>query len=151
MDDNLVNRIEKFLSKTEFEGLLGKPASDKEIHNAEKTLNVKFDNNYIHFIKKFGGSCAGISIYAFSNGSLLGKETVVELTEMFRESLGDAIPNELIDAYVISDDGAGNPVLINKQGNVLIYFHDSLEIDFLHESLEEMLLKYFPKNGGYYV
>ncbi|WP_241774482.1 MULTISPECIES: hypothetical protein [Lysinibacillus] len=28
------------------------------------------------------------------------------------------IPQELKDAYVVSDDGSGNPVLMNKEGKI---------------------------------
>jgi len=151
MDASLIRRIESFLNKSEFEGLKGEPATDEDILNAEQVLNVKFNEEYIQFIKLFGGACAGFAIYAFINGSSMGKATVVELTHRFRKGGEDMIPQELKEAYVISDDGSGNPVLMNKEGKIFIFWHDSWEVELLHNSLQEMLLEYFPQSGGYYV
>ena len=151
MNAALIDRIKVFLYKNESNDLLGIPATDEEILGAEKYLETKFNEDYIQFIKLFGGSCVGLSIYAFNNGSLLGSTTVVELTRRFRKDAGEMIPSELKDAYAISDDGSGNPILMNKDGNIFIFLHDSWEVELLYHSLEEMLMNYFPENGGYYV
>ncbi|KOP78410.1 hypothetical protein AMS59_11095 [Lysinibacillus sp. FJAT-14745] len=151
MDANLISRIESFLNKSEFKGFKGIPATDEEILNAEQVLNVKFNKEYVQFIKLFGGACVGLSIHAFNNGSFIGKSTVVELTQWFQKDGEDTIPQELKGAYVISNDGSGNPVLMNEDGNIFIFWHDSWEVELLHNSLQEMLLKYFPQSGGYYV
>ncbi|MEY9974776.1 hypothetical protein ABH966_005193 [Lysinibacillus sp. RC46] len=119
--------------------------------NAEQVLNVKFKEEYIQFIKIFGGACVGLNIHAFNNGSFIGKSTVVELTHWFKKGGEDMIPHELKDAYVISNDGSGNPILMNSDGNIFIFWHDSWEVELLHNSLQEMLMKYFPPSGGYYV
>ncbi|MEK4425950.1 SMI1/KNR4 family protein [Solibacillus sp. FSL K6-1523] len=151
INEDLIGRIESFLNKIEFGGFRGKPATNEEILNAEQVLNVKFNVEYIQFIKLFGGACAGFDIHAFNNGSSLGKETVVELTQRFRRGGEDLIPQELKDAYVISDDGSGNPILMNAEGKIFIFLHDSWEVELLYNSLQEMLMNYFPQSGGYYV
>ena len=67
--------------------LNGIPASSEEIKHAENILRIKFHDDYIEFIKKFGGASAGLDIHAFHNSTLIGKETVIELTQGLYESL----------------------------------------------------------------
>ena len=55
--------------------LKGIPASSEEIKHAENILRIKFHDDYIEFIKKFGGASAGLDIHAFHNSTLIGKET----------------------------------------------------------------------------
>mgnify|MGYP000473657581 CR=1 FL=1 len=52
--------------------------------------------------------------------ALDGNENVVEETKSLRE-----VHPEVTDTYVISDDGSGNPIMINSKGEVEIYYHDS--------------------------
>lgn len=151
MDAHLMKRIGSFLNNSEFEGLVGKPATTEEILNAERVLNVKFNEEYIRFIKLFGGACVGIEIYVFNNEDSLRKNSVIESTQRFRKGGEDVIPQELKDAYVISDDGSGNPILMNTEGKIFIFLHDSWEVELVSNSLQEMLMKYFPQSGGYYV
>ncbi|WP_071884440.1 SMI1/KNR4 family protein [Cronobacter condimenti] len=84
--------------------LYGIPATDEEIANAEKELKIKFNEQYIEFIKWFGGAFGGIDIHAFNNGSLVGKATVVDLTQKFRKTYKDLDKSVLNAFYVISDD-----------------------------------------------
>ncbi|WP_415576851.1 SMI1/KNR4 family protein [Escherichia coli] len=46
--------------------------------------------------------------------------------------------------YVISDDGGGNPIIMNTDGKIFVFLHDSYEMEFLYSSLEELLMKSFP-------
>ena len=154
MNKELLNKIDNFLRKEENSSLIGKPASIKEINNAETFLNVKFNDQYIEFIKLFGGAYGGLAIRAFSNGDLIGKSTVVELTLKFRrifeeaifdfedvEFEGKSIVFLLKNSYVNSDDGSGNPILMNENGKIFIFLHDSGEVEFLYNSLEELLFE----------
>ena len=86
--------------------LHGLPATDPEIEAAERALGVKFNADYIQFIRVFGGAFGGIEIHAFNNGALIGKATVTELTQWFRDAYLEAAGESWRDAYVISDDGA---------------------------------------------
>lgn len=123
----------------EYVELRGLPATSDQINEAQKLLNVQFNEQYINFIKRFGGAFAGISIHAFSNESLIGKATVVDLTLKFRDTYGESVPRELRNSYVISDDGSGNPILMDMAGKITIYFHDSGESELLYNSLQELL------------
>ncbi|KQV97206.1 SMI1/KNR4 family protein [Rhizobacter sp. Root1221] len=142
MNDTLMRRLAHFLAK--HETLRGKPALEEEINAAEEKLNVKFHGNYKAFIKRFGGAYAGMPIHAFSNGTSIGKETVVELTLDFRASYaGDERAVELNSSYVISMTGAGDPIFINPAGEVVVAYHDSDEREVLAPSLEELLQESF--------
>lgn len=142
MKEDLLKKIETLFNT--HSGLSGQPATDTEIIDAEKKLNLKFNEQYIEFIKLFGGAFGGIDIHAFNNGSLIGKATVTEMTEKFRSAYTDKLPEELLSAIVISDDGSGNPILINTSGEIFIYFHEENEVQLLYDSLEVLLTKSFP-------
>lgn len=60
--------------------LVGTPASQEEIVAAQQQPHVQFHADYVTFIEIFGGAYAGIAVHAFSNGSSIGNETVVDLT-----------------------------------------------------------------------
>jgi len=141
MDNILRKRIENLVENDN--DLRGRPATDNEIKDAEIRLNVKFDTQYIDFIKIFGGAFCGIAIHAFGNGDMIGDETVIELTQRFRKYTPN-LSSELISSYVISDDGAGNPLLISRNGHILIYFHDSGETEVLHTTFNDLLNQALP-------
>lgn len=142
MNDALIQRLALFLEK--HDTLRGKPARDEEIKAAEEKLNVTFHTGYKDFIKRFGGAYAGMSIHAFSNGSSLGKETLVELTLSARESYaGDERATELSKSYVISLTATGDPVIINPAGEVVVLYHDSDEREVLAASFEALLQQGF--------
>lgn len=47
---------------------------------------------------------------------------------------------------MISDDGSGNPIMINSKGEVEIYYHDSdAEIEIIASSLEQYIEDNFPE------
>ena len=142
MHPDLIEKIERTF--TVHPGLRGCPATDEEIDTAENRLNVEFSAQYIEFIRLFGGAFGGISIHAFKNASLVGKATVVELTEKFRKTYGYGLHELPDDAYVISDDGCGNNILIHNTERLFIFLHETHEVDVLYNSLEELLLKSFP-------
>lgn len=144
MKDALMERLKTFLHREDNRTLVGIPASQEEIIKAQQRLNVNFHEDYIHFIKAFGGAYAGLAIHAFSNGSSLGNETVVDLTLGFREQFKELHFAEVLrTSYVISMDGSGDPIIINQAGEVLICYHDTGEIKLLADSFEEMIEENF--------
>lgn len=127
MKKELIERLKKFLPKY---NLIGTPATDKQIAEAEQELGVKFSPDYIDFVKNLGKAYAGIMIVALD-----GSENVVSWTKSFRE-----VHTEVADTYVISDDGSGNPIMINPKGEIEIYYHDSdAEREILASSLEQFI------------
>lgn len=147
MNQELIERVRKEITSDQDMVLYGIPASDEEITHAESMLNIKFNDQYIQFITLFGGAFGGISIHAFNNGSLIGNATVTDLTEKFRKTYSDLDKNILKAFYVLSDDGSGNPILMNTDGEIFIFLHDSYEVEYLYGSLEELLMKSFPSKN----
>ncbi|HDV2251923.1 TPA: SMI1/KNR4 family protein, partial [Escherichia coli] len=68
MNQELLERVRKEITSDQDMVLYGIPASDEDITHAENILNIKFNDQYIQFIKLFGGAFGGISIHAFNNG-----------------------------------------------------------------------------------
>ena len=60
--------IKYFQDEPELKGI---PASNEEIKHAENILGIKFHDDYIEFIKKFGGASAGLDNHAFHNSTLI--------------------------------------------------------------------------------
>ena len=136
MENELIKKIRAELGTNN--DLIGIPATH------ENLLNVKFNDQYLEFITLFGGAFGGINIHAFNNGSLIGKATVVDLALKFRQAQGRNLNSALKNLYVISDDGSGNPILMNAQGNIFVFLHDSGDMEILSNSLEDLLSKSFP-------
>jgi len=109
MKEELMKRIEYFFEK--HPELKGVPATPKEIAKAEEELQIKIDDDYKEFIKRFGGSYAGIANHVFTNASSLGNETIIKLTNWCRESFeADEFSPEINKSLIFSDDGSGNPI-----------------------------------------
>jgi hypothetical protein len=138
MNDKLLKKLKTFLFDEENKEFVGKSATDEQISQAESLLGVKFSDDYIEFIKLFGGAYAGLDIYAFENAPAMGGGTVISKTNDLRIS-----HPEVTNTYVIADDGAGNPIMINQKGEIEIYYHDSGEIEFLSASLGRYIEEIF--------
>ncbi|MEF3302529.1 SMI1/KNR4 family protein [Paenibacillus sp. GYB003] len=135
MDPVLIDKLEQFFSSDGGEIYRGSPASQEQINDAERRLGVKFDNDYAEFLRRYGGSFAGAPIYGFNNSAMLEEVDVVELTMRFR---ADRWP-EAAHSYVISMDMSGNPVMMDTDGKVFTYDHDSAETRTLSESFSAFL------------
>ncbi len=115
-------------------------ATDNQIINAEILLNTKFDVQYKSFIQNFGGAYVGVAIYGFENSSSLGTETVIDLTLNARKlsnSLG--LFDEVNQCIVISDDGSGNPIAIETNGNIVLFDYDIEEKQLLALTFEQLI------------
>lgn len=144
MKDALMERLKIFLHREDNSTLVGIPASQEEIAKAQQRLNVNFHEDYVHFIRTFGGAYVGLAVYAFSNGSSLGNETVVDLTLGFREQFKELPLAEVLrTSYVISMDGSGDPIIINQSGKVFICYHDTGEIKLVADSFEVLIEENF--------
>lgn len=140
MNEALMERLQKFLLRQDRASLLGSPATQEEIAHAEQRLNVRFHEDYVSFIRMFGGAYAGLAVHAFSNASSIGNETIIDLTLNFREQceelpFGDALRT----SYVISIDGSGDPIIIDQTGNVLNCYLDTGKAQLLAESFEALI------------
>lgn len=140
MKQVLIDKIADKMNPTPEINLEGTPANDQQIHDAERRLGIRFDHDYVTFIKTFGGAYAGLPVHAFDNNDMMGNETVVNLTEMFRLDYADDLRGKILNkGYVISMDGAGNPILIDSDGRVLIFYHDCDEYEVFANSFSQFI------------
>ena len=140
MNDNLLKRLEDYFSNEENSLYKGQPATDEQISNAEEALDIKFDKDYIEFIKLYGGSFVGLPVYAFSNSKMLSDQSIVDLTKEFRDAYreDDRIPI-VQSSSVISIEGNGDPIMITPSGEILIYYHDNDESEIIADSFEQLI------------
>lgn len=142
MTQDLINKIEQELNPIPSINLRGVPANDSQIIDAQNQLKIKFHNDYVIFIKNFGGAYVGLPIYAFENNEMMTNQTVVDLTMGFREDYLDDKRSEILNgACVISFDGGGNPILIDSSGQVIIIYHDSDEYKIFASTFSEFIEK----------
>ena len=118
--------------------------SEDAVNAAEVQIGCIFDASYRQFLRRYGGGLVGDGpILGLACAEAMGNDlwSVVETTERFRR---DKWPGA--DAwYIVSVDGAGNPVGVDKQGVVWLSDHDAHEIVRIASSFQEFLER---KLGG---
>lgn len=142
MRHEVINRLNIFFQKNPT--MVGKSATNEQIINAEKELNIIMDKDYKEFIQNFGGAYAGLAIHAFINGTSIGNETIIDLTNGARNLFNEAnLFPEINESLVISDDGSGNPIAIIPTGEVVLFDYDTEEKQVLSNSFEEFIEENF--------
>ena len=142
MKREVINKLNVFYQKTPT--MSGKAATNKQIANTEKELNITMDKDYKEFIQNFGGAYAGLAIHAFINGTSIGNETIIDLTNDARNLFNDAnLFPEINKCLVIADDGSGNPIAIMPNGEVVLFDYDTEEKQVLSNSFEEFIEENF--------
>ncbi|WP_332604372.1 SMI1/KNR4 family protein [Acinetobacter sp. ESBL14] len=142
MDAYLLDRLSKFYKDNP--EMKGVPLTLDDINNVENILRIKLPEDYKLFVSTYGGSYAGLAIYGLKNAEMMGGETVIELTNRARKLLDDLkVDNYISKSVVVSDDGAGNPIFININGEVYIYYVDNGEYNKLGDSLGDVIEENF--------
>lgn len=142
MKSDLLNRLSKFYKDNP--EMKGVPLTLDDINNVENILKIKLPEDYKLFVSTYGGSYAGLAIYGLKNAEMMGDETVIELTNRARKLLYDLkVDNYILKSVVVSDDGAGNPIFINVNGEVYIYYVDNGEYNKLGDSLGDVIEENF--------
>jgi cell wall assembly regulator SMI1 len=142
MKQELINRLNSFYTKNPT--LKGEPATIKQIIDAENILNVKMNDEYKMFIQNFGGAYAGLAIHAFINGASIGNETIIDLTNNARKLFNDnGMFPDINKNIVIADDGSGNPIAIEPNGEIVLFDYDTEEKQVLSKSLEKFIEENF--------
>ncbi|MFV5262134.1 SMI1/KNR4 family protein [Acinetobacter courvalinii] len=142
MKSDLLNRLSKFYKDNP--EMKGVPLTLDDINNVENILKIKLPKDYKLFVSTYGGSYAGLAIYGLKNAEMMGDETVIELTNRARKLLYDLkVDNYILKSVVVSDDGAGNPIFINVNGEVYIYYVDNGEYNKLGDSLGDVIEENF--------
>ena len=143
MDQKLTDRIRNFLAGNAL--FAGSGATPGQLAEAETQLSIKLDADYREFIALFGGSYVGIEIYGFNNCEMLSTETVVDLTISFRRDYQAAgCWPILAQSCVISITGSGDPVVLDPQGRIRVYYHDNNEEETVAESFQELIASCLP-------
>ncbi len=123
-------------------GLMAGYVPEEEIKEAQKQLNLNFDNSYTKFILHYGGGIVGSHfIYGLKKQSNMGNTltSVLTATKFYKEE--QEWP-DIEDWYIVSDDGKGNPIGIDPQGIVWLSDHDAgFEKVKLAVNFEEFLYK----------
>lgn len=116
LGNELVARIERTL---DLYGR-GRPIPATELRARLDALGVVADEDFAEFVGRWGGCFVGVSVHAWDNADLIGRETCIELTTWARDAYG-----ALIDGVVFADDGSGNPIWIAADGSVCLVDHDN--------------------------
>ena len=135
MDSKTIQRIKNLLADLEL-SYSGSPL--ESIQQAETSLGVSFDKDYIEFLHLFGSVYAGISIYGVERSEHSGDLTVMSLTSRYRSQGYPVAEGE----YVFSFDASDNPIIQNASGTVSLFDHDNGENELAANSFESLLLKY---------
>ena len=119
----------------------GKPTTDDEVLNVEKSLNVKLDEDFKEFTMRFGGCVVrDAQIYGIHNSEFLGEDTIIDLNKEFSDYLKDGKNN-----LIIGTDGWGNPIYISPSKTVMIYNQDTDELITLAANFSDYLEKILKK------
>jgi hypothetical protein len=109
-----------------------------EIDQAEVALGVKFDPEYVRFLREFGGAMLGAEpLLGLSRADVMGIDSwsVVDVTLRFRSEGWEGVD----DWYLVSVDGAGNPVGVARDGAVYLSDHHGGGISKLANSFLDYL------------
>lgn len=113
------------------------PTSD-EIDKASIEVGVPFSSDYQAFLLRFGGAMVGAyPIFGLRPVSVMGDDrwSVVDVTRWYRK---ENVPG--CNAWVIfSEDQAGNPVGMDRDGVIWIHDHDFGGITRLANDFEEYI------------
>ena len=135
MNAILIEKLQDFFQKNPI--TMGAPSTADELLLVEQTIQLKLDETHRYLLLHYGGVVIGdIRIYGLKNTELIGDETLVELTNNFKEQISIEVQQ-----YVISVDDMGNPILVDTTTReVILYNHDIGAYEKLFDSLEDFIL-----------
>jgi hypothetical protein len=131
LGDDLVARLERAVARYG----AGTPTPAHEVEARLAPLGVVVPDDLVELVGRWGGCYVGVSVHAWDNASILGRETCVDLTLAARAQLGD-----VVTGLVFADDGAGNPIWVADDGRVLRTDADSGESEELAPSFRAFLV-----------
>jgi hypothetical protein len=137
MSDLMWQKLEEEFA--EFPEARAEPVSVEEIRAAERELGMTFSNDYVEFIRQYGGAQVGPQdIFGLRRAELMGTSwpTVTAATNSFKTWPG------MENKYVVSMDGAGNPIGIDSLGVVWISDHNAgYKVEQIAESFAGFVIK----------
>ncbi len=114
--------------------------SEAEIAQAASALGVTFDDDYVAFLRRYGGAMVGsLPVFGLRPVKVMGERwSVVEVTQWFREEGWSGTGGW----YVISEDGFGNPIGVAEDGRLMVFDHDSGQEQIVAEDFEHFLIEH---------
>lgn len=114
----------------------GSVPSETEVLEAVQVIGIPFDQDYKEFLLRYGGAMVGpYPIFGLRPVKVMDETlwSVVDVTRHYRsmqiEGAGEWV--------IISEDHAGNPIGMDKNGAVWIYDHDFQSVSLLAKSFEQ--------------
>lgn len=133
--EELLPEVEQIESKIEWVISPKEGVSLEVIFFVESLLNIKLNENIKYFFQQRNGGYIGMEIFSL--------ESCVLHTLSCREIYTDRKrKGKLKNSLVISDDGAGNPILINEAGIIYLFHHDDVTYELVDKTLTEILEEY---------
>jgi SMI1-KNR4 cell-wall len=135
--DAWVARLDEEFST--FPILVSGPASQQSVEKIAAYAGFNLPNSYQFFVRRYGAASVGAyPIFGEGAAHVMGpaEASVCEVTDRFRTQGWPHTSENL----VISTDHAGNPIILNKVGQVFRFDHDSGETDMLANSFEAFIL-----------
>ena len=106
-------------------------APEKEIYEAEKALNLKFSNDYIDYVKRYGAiSACGIELTGITCHKRLDVVYVTKRERLFNPNIPPnmyVIENIAIDGFIILQNEAGKIYAITKNKEPRLIFNTLYE------------------------
>jgi hypothetical protein len=125
---------------TQFPVMRSEPATSQEVAAAAQALCRSFHDDYAEFLRRYGGAMVGsYPIFGLRQAEVMGNDfwSVVDVTRRFQ---AEGWPGTQ-DWYIISMDGAGNPIGVSVDGKVWISDHDVGAASVIANSFEDFLLR----------
>ncbi|MGF6147827.1 SMI1 / KNR4 family [Kingella potus] len=139
MDKVLLENLNIFFKDNPI--LVGKPSSNQEIQGIKDKLNISINKEFEEFTRIFGGCLINNhKIYGFHNCEFLGCDTIIDINNHFKDFLVN-----YYNAMILGVDDWGNPIFINKDGQIIIFDHDNIEESVLAENFSEYIQKCLDK------
>lgn len=123
----------------QFPVMRAEPATSQEVAAAAQALGRNFHDDYAEFLRRYGGATVGsYPVFGIRVAEVMGnRDTVVEMTRRF-QAQGWPGTSEW---YIISMDGAGNPIGVSQDGKVWISDHDVGEVSVIANDFEDFLVR----------
>jgi len=122
MMQDTIERLDAKFAESPILRALGVP-SESEIAHAEQKLGIPFADDYREFLHRYGGAMVGpYPVFGLRPVEVMGTGhwSVLDVTQHYRS---DGVPST--DRWaVISEDHAGHPIGIDRNGVIWIHDHD---------------------------
>lgn len=118
--------------------MCGGTASSREVDQMESIIGFRFPADYREFVEKFGAAVVGsFSVYGARAAHAMASDesSAIEVTNRFRADGWQGTEEWLI----VSMDLSGNPIGLDRDGNVWISDHDVGSIQKLAPTFEDYL------------